>query len=67
MNYNSYPQEYTATITARTSQTMKRVYVNMTLALVVTAFVSLWCAGSEAFLSFYSPTAGQCGLSSSPK
>lgn len=52
MNYNSYPQEYTATITARTSQTMKRVYVNMTLALVVTAFVSLWCAGSEAFLSF---------------
>lgn len=31
---------------------MKRVYVNMTLALVVTAFVSLWCAGSEAFLSF---------------
>ncbi len=54
MNYNSYPQEYTATITARTSQTMKRVYVNMTLALVVTAFVSLWCAGSEAFLSFFS-------------
>lgn len=54
MNYNSYPQEYTATITARTSQTMKRVYVNMTLALVVTAFVSLWCAGSEAFLSFIS-------------
>jgi len=52
MNYSSYPPEYVPDIVARTSQTMKRVYVNMTLALVVTAFVSMWCAGSEAFLSF---------------
>ncbi|MEZ3525062.1 MAG: Bax inhibitor-1/YccA family protein [Muribaculaceae bacterium] len=52
MNNNSYPQEYAANIAGRVSQTMKRVYVNMTLALVVTAFVSMWCAGSEAFLSF---------------
>ncbi len=53
MNYNSYPPEYVSTdFTARVSSTMKRVYLNMTLALVVTAFVSLWCSNSEAFLSF---------------
>ncbi|MDE6498168.1 MAG: Bax inhibitor-1/YccA family protein [Muribaculaceae bacterium] len=53
MNYNSYPPEYvSADFTTRVSSTMKRVYVNMTLALVVTAFVSLWCSGSQAFMQF---------------
>ena len=53
MNYNSYPPEYVpADFTTRVSATMKRVYVNMTLALVVTAFVSLWCSNSYAFLNF---------------
>lgn len=53
MDYNSYPPQYTGIDTvARVSSTMKRVYLNMTLALVVTAFVSMWCAGSQAFLSF---------------
>ncbi|MDE6161104.1 MAG: Bax inhibitor-1/YccA family protein [Muribaculaceae bacterium] len=52
MDYNSYQQNYMVDIATRVSNTMKRVYVNMTLALVVTAFVSMWCAGSEAFLSF---------------
>ncbi|MDE6108690.1 MAG: BAX inhibitor (BI)-1/YccA family protein, partial [Muribaculaceae bacterium] len=53
MNYNSYPPEYVpADFTARVSSTMKRVYVNMTLALVVTAFVSLWCSSSQAFMQF---------------
>lgn len=48
-----YPQNYySGAIVARTSQTMKRVYVKMTLALVVTALVSLWCAGSEGFRTF---------------
>ncbi|MBP3589912.1 MAG: hypothetical protein J6J61_04980, partial [Muribaculaceae bacterium] len=48
-----YPQNYyTGAVVARTSQTMKRVYVKMTLALIVTAFVSMWCAGSQAFISF---------------
>ena len=48
-----YPQSYyTGTVVARTSQTMKRVYLKMTLALVVTAFVSMWCASSQAFLGF---------------
>ena len=54
MDYNSYPPQYVGAtdIVARTSQTMKRVYVNMTLALVVTAFVSMWCANSMAYLQF---------------
>lgn len=48
-----YPQNYyTGAVVAHTSQTMKRVYVKMTLALIVTAFVSMWCAGSQAFISF---------------
>jgi hypothetical protein len=34
------------------SNVMKRVYLNMTLALVVTGFVALFCANSYAFLSF---------------
>lgn len=31
---------------------MKRIYFKMTLGLLVTAFVSMWCAGSAAFWSF---------------
>jgi len=31
---------------------MKLVYLKMTVGLLVTAFVSLWCAGSMAYLSF---------------
>jgi hypothetical protein len=31
---------------------MKRVYLNMTLALVVTGFVALFCASSYAYLNF---------------
>lgn len=52
MQYDYSGQNYMVDTTAKVSATMKRVYVNMTLALVVTAFVSMWCAGSTAFLSF---------------
>lgn len=50
------PQAYTmhtqAGISTRISSVMKRVYINMTLALVVTAFVSMFCAGSMSYLTF---------------
>ena len=39
-NYATY-----STFASRVSRVMKRVYLNMTLALVVTAFISLLCAG----------------------
>lgn len=40
------------TLTQTVSSVMKRVYVRMTLALLVTAVTSLWAASSEMFLSF---------------
>lgn len=45
---------YTAytTVDRVTTGAMKLVYVKMTLALVVTALVSLWCGDSYAYLSF---------------
>lgn len=52
-NYNSYhssPQQAVQT----TSSVMKRVYFKMFLGLLVTAFVSLFCASSSAYLSFMS-------------
>lgn len=50
------PQAYsyathTSTV-SRISQIMKRVYANMTLALVVTALVSLFCANSIGYINF---------------
>ena len=59
---NNYPPQYNAqsyqqawggqSLSAHVSSVMKSVYVKMTLALVVTAFVSLFCAGSTSYLSF---------------
>lgn len=46
-SYNSYPS-----LTTTVSNTMKKVYLKMTLALVVTALTSFLCASSHAFLSF---------------
>lgn len=40
------------TLTQTVSSVMKRVYVRMTLALLVTAVTSFWAASSEMFLSF---------------
>ena len=59
---NNYPPQYNAqsyqqawggqSLSAHVSSVMKSVYVKMTLALVVTAFVSLFCAGSMSYLRF---------------
>lgn len=56
---NNYQQEYNRygagnemTFQSTVSQAMKRVYFKMTLGLLVTAFVSLFCAGTS-FISFY--------------
>lgn len=52
-----YPPPYSpsstpSSLASQVSQVMKRVYIKMTLALLVTAFVAMWCAGSTAFISF---------------
>lgn len=54
MEYNQYKQSYGGdqALDTRFSQVMKRVYVNMTLGLLVTAFISMFCAGSAAYMQF---------------
>lgn len=49
-NYSS--ASFQQSLDQHVSAVMKRVYIKMTLALVVTAFVSLLCAQSYGFLSF---------------
>lgn len=58
---NNYPPQFDqqaynyathASTVSRISQILKRVYVNMTLALVVTAVVSLLCYNSLSYLQF---------------
>ena len=44
----SSPQTLVSTV----SNTMKRVYIKMTLALVVTAFTALFCASSPGYINF---------------
>ncbi len=46
--YQNYYNQTGAALDSKVSQVMKRVYVKMFLALLVTAFVSLFCASSEA-------------------
>lgn len=43
---------YQPSIEQTVSAVMKRVYLKMTLALAVTALVSLFCAGSSAYMNF---------------
>ncbi len=50
-NYNNYGQQDVA-LQSKVSHTMRRVYLKMTLALIVTALTSLWAASSHAYLSF---------------
>lgn len=55
-NYQNYynPQPYGVhELEAKVSATMKRVYVKMFLALLVTAFVAMFCAQSEGVISFF--------------
>ncbi|MDE7125615.1 MAG: Bax inhibitor-1/YccA family protein [Muribaculaceae bacterium] len=52
-----YPPPYNSAtvqqqVATRVSQAMKRVFLKMTLALLVTAFVSMWGATSHTYLSF---------------
>lgn len=51
---NSVNNGYTAysEVDRVASGAMKKVYLKMTLGLLVTAFVSMWCAGSAAYLHF---------------
>lgn len=53
---NEYQNQYyrqDASLDTRVSQVMKKVYVKMFLGLLVTAFVSYFCADSPAVLSFF--------------
>lgn len=54
---NNYYQDYNSyqpaqDLSLRVSSVMKRVYVKMTLALIVTALISLFCADSEGYRNF---------------
>lgn len=56
MSYNPYnlPNSMdTTSLDTRVSAVMKRVYLKMTLGLIVTALVCMWCASSTAFLNFF--------------
>ena len=48
--YNQQPQYVTGSLV---SNVMKRVYLTMTLGLLVTAFTSLFCAGSDSVINFF--------------
>lgn len=51
--YNNTPQGYMPnSVDTATSAVMRRVYIKMTFGLLVTAFVSMFCAGSAAYLNF---------------
>lgn len=52
-NQEAYISATRVTIATRVSQIMKRVYVNMTLALLVTAFVAMFCSNSIGFLNWF--------------
>lgn len=58
-NYNNYNNFYNeernnvAALDNRVSAVMKRVYLKMCLALLVTAFVSLWCYATPAVSNFF--------------
>ncbi|MBD5235361.1 MAG: Bax inhibitor-1/YccA family protein [Barnesiella sp.] len=47
-NYSNYTSDQQYAVDMRTSQVMKRVYVKMFLALLVTALTSLWVANSPS-------------------
>ena len=59
-NQPDYQQDYKQPVSldARVSAVMKNVYLKMFIGLLVTAFVSMWCASSAAVLSFYAAHQG---------
>ena len=50
-NYSNYTSDQQYAVDMRTSQVMKRVYVKMFLALLVTAITSLWVANSPSMVN----------------
>ncbi|MCH5221108.1 MAG: Bax inhibitor-1/YccA family protein [Muribaculaceae bacterium] len=52
---NQYDYEYSspAPLATTVNSTMKRVYLKMTLGLIVTAFTALWAATSPAYINFF--------------
>lgn len=50
--YNPGGYHNSSSVVSTASAVMKRVYVKMTLGLLVTAFLSMFCAGSQAYMSF---------------
>ena len=50
-NYNSYGAD-TRSLATKVSAVMKRVYFKMTLGLLVSAFVAMWCSDSAAYWGF---------------
>ncbi len=56
MYQNDYNQQYgysePVALASTVSGTMKRVYLKMTLGLIVTAFTSLWASSSPAYITY---------------
>ncbi len=52
-NYGTPQGRHEATLAATVSNAMKRVYLKMTLALIVTALTALWASSSYGYLSFF--------------
>ncbi|MCI9607642.1 MAG: Bax inhibitor-1/YccA family protein [Muribaculaceae bacterium] len=52
--YQNPYYQHEASLDSKVSQVMKKVYVKMFLGLLVTAFVSYFCAASPAVLTFFS-------------
>ncbi|MDE6704000.1 MAG: Bax inhibitor-1/YccA family protein [Muribaculaceae bacterium] len=50
-NYNSYGVD-TRSLATKVSAVMKRVYFKMTLGLLVSAFIAMWCSDSAAYWGF---------------
>lgn len=50
-NHNSYGAD-TRSLATKVSAVMKRVYFKMTLGLLVSAFIAMWCSDSAAYWSF---------------
>ena len=50
--FNNYMTHEPAALASTVSSAMKRVYLKMTLALVVTAFTALWASTSAAYIGF---------------
>lgn len=49
---NGWNDNVSTRIISTTSSVMKRVYLKMTLGLLVTAFISMFCAGSASYMQF---------------